>query len=146
MRKRSLFCIIILVILVSGIAVSLSVSSPAVAQKQVSVGVVDIEKVMEGWPKFTRYSEQIQAQRIAYSILYEKASPNLTDAEKTEMQYQITKIFEHSNEILMEVLTNDMEKAAQKVAIDKGMDLVLVKQRVHGIGTDITDDVLKELK
>lgn len=146
MRKKSLFCIIILVILVSGIAVSLSVSSPAVAQKQVSVGVVDIEKVMEGWPKFTRYSEQIQAQRIAYSILYEKASPNLTDAEKTEMQYQITKIFEHSNEILMEVLTNDMEKAAQKVAIDKGMDLVLVKQRVHGIGTDITDDVLKELK
>ncbi|MEQ8188777.1 MAG: hypothetical protein ABRQ39_12465 [Candidatus Eremiobacterota bacterium] len=146
MRKISLFCIIILVILVSGIAVSLSVSSPAVAQKQVSVGVVDIEKVMEGWPKFTRYSEQIQAQRIAYSVLYEKASPNLTDAEKTEMQYQITKIFEHSNEILMEVLTNDMEKAAQKVAIDKGMDLVLVKQRVHGIGTDITDDVLKELK
>jgi len=62
------------------------------------------------------------------------------------MQYQFTKIFEHSNEILMEVLTNDMEKAAQKVAIDKGMDLVLVKQRVHGIGTDITDDVLKELK
>ncbi len=146
MKKRSICCIIILVVLIAGIAVSLSVSSPAVAQKQVSVGVVDIEKVMDGWPKFTRYSDQLQAQRIAYTILYEKASPNLTDAEKEEMQYQITKIFEHSNEILMEVLTNDMGKAAQKVAIGKNMDLVLVKQRVHGIGTDITDEVLKELK
>ncbi|MEQ8168154.1 MAG: hypothetical protein ABRQ38_04605 [Candidatus Eremiobacterota bacterium] len=146
MKKRSICCIIILVVLIAGIAVSLSVSSPAIAQKQVSVGVVDIEKVMDGWPKFTRYSDQLQAQRIAYTILYEKASPNLTDAEKEEMQYQITKIFEHSNEILMEVLTNDMGKAAQKVAIGKNMDLVLVKQRVHGIGTDITDDVLKELK
>jgi Skp family chaperone for outer membrane proteins len=135
-----------LVILIAGIAVSLSVTSPAVAQKQVSVAVVDIEKVMDGWPKFKRYSEQIQAQRIAYTVLYEKASPNLTDAEKEEMQYQITKIFEHSNEILMEVLTNDMGKAAEKVAMKKNMDLVLVKQRVHGIGTDITDDVLTELK
>jgi len=143
---RKICCIIVLVILIAGIAVSLSVTSPAVAQKQVSVAVVDIEKVMDGWPKFTRYSEQIQAQRIAYTVLYEKASPNLTDAEKEEMQYQITKIFEHSNEILMEVLTNDMGKAAEKVAMKKNMDLVLVKQRVHGIGTDITDDVLTELK
>ncbi len=143
---RKICCIIMLVILIAGIAVSLSVTSPAVAQKQVSVAVVDIEKVMDGWPKFKRYSEQIQAQRIAYTVLYEKASPNLTDAEKEEMQYQITKIFEHSNEILMEVLTNDMGKAAEKVAMKKNMDLVLVKQRVHGIGTDITDDVLTELK
>ncbi|MEQ8223097.1 MAG: hypothetical protein ABRQ37_12395 [Candidatus Eremiobacterota bacterium] len=143
---RKICCIIMLVILIAGIAVSLSVTSPAVAQKQVSVAVVDIEKVMDGWPKFTRYSDQIQAQRIAYTVLYEKASPNLTDAEKEEMQYQITKIFEHSNEILMEVLTNDMGKAAEKVAMKKNMDLVLVKQRVHGIGTDITDDVLTELK
>jgi Skp family chaperone for outer membrane proteins len=146
MKRRNFSCIIILLVLISGIALSLSGSSPAVAQKEVSVGVIDIEKVMEGWPKFKRYSEQIQAQRIAYSVLFEKASPNLTDAEKTEMQYQITKIFEHSNDILMEVLTNDMGKAAQKVAVKKGMDLVLVKQRVHGIGIDITDDVLKELK
>ncbi len=146
MKKRNLCCIIILVILVSVIAVFLSGRSPAVAQKEVSVGVIDIEKVMEGWPKFTRYSDQLQAQRMAYTVLYEKASPNLTDAEKVEMQYQITKIFEHSNEILMEVLTNDMGKAAEKVGMKKNMDLVLVKQRVHGIGTDITDDVLTELK
>ena len=146
MKRRNFSCIIILLVLISGIALSLSGSSPAVAEKEISVGVIDIEKVMDGWPKFKSYSDQIQAQRVAYSVLFEKASPNLTDAEKTEMQYQITKIFEHSNDILMEVLTNDMGKAAEKVAIEKGMDLVLVKQRVHGIGTDITDDVLNLLK
>ena len=50
MKKRSFFCIVILLILISGIALSLSGSSPAVAQKEVSVGVIDIEKVMDGWP------------------------------------------------------------------------------------------------
>jgi len=70
----------------------------------------------------------------------------MTDAEKEEMQYQISKILEHSNTILMQALTNEMEEAAKKIAIEKKMNMVFFKDSVHFGGTDITDDVLKFLK
>jgi Skp family chaperone for outer membrane proteins len=148
MKLKNFFCVLTLVslLLMGIVGVCLSLAVPASAEKQVNVGVVDIEKVMKDWSKFERYSQQLEAQRMAYSVLYEKASPNMTDAEKSEMQYQIGKIFDHSKGILMEVLTNDMGKAAQKIALKKNIDIVLVKQSVHGVGTDITDDVLNLLK
>jgi Skp family chaperone for outer membrane proteins len=148
MKLKNFFYVLTLASLILGgmIGVFLCVTSPAVAEKQINVGVIDIEKVRKEWPKFERYSQQLEAQRLAYSILFEKASPNMNDAEKSEMQYQIGKIFDHSQGILMEVLTNDMGKAAQKVALQKGIDIVLVKQSVHGVGTDITEDVMTLLK
>ena len=39
-----------------------------------------------------------------------------------------------------------MRDAAMKIASDKKLDAVLIKQRVHNNGTDITEDVMKLLK
>lgn len=148
MKKMYYFIITRLFIFVALCAMILSLNShtPAVAQKGITVGVIDIEKVMVEWPKFQNYSEQIVKEELAYTILFEKASPNMTDAEKSEMQYQISQILDHSNFILMEALTSDMSKAAEKIAIEKGYNMVLIKQSVHFGGEDMTESFIELLK
>jgi Skp family chaperone for outer membrane proteins len=121
-------------------------SSRAIAEKEIKVGTIDVQKVMDSWAKFKNYSSQMEQERIAYTILLDKASSNLNEAERNDMEYKISKILEHSNLILMEVLTNDMEKAAEKIALEKGFSVVFIKQRTVFGGTDITEDLVKLLK
>lgn len=120
--------------------------SSAIAEKEIKVGTIDVEKVMEKWAKFKNYSAQIEQERMAYAVLLDKASSNLNEAERNDIEYKISKILEHSNLILMEVLTNDMEEAARKIAIEKGYGVVFIKQRTVFGGTDLTEDIVKLLK
>ena len=141
MYFKKFFAITGLVFFLAAITL-LCCNSSVQAQKNINVGLIDIEKVMKEWPKYQSYSQQITYEGMAYSILLEKAGPNLEDVERTEMEYQIAQILDHSQSILIEVLTSEMSKAAEKVAKEKDLDMILIKQRVTFGGSDITDEVI----
>jgi Skp family chaperone for outer membrane proteins len=103
---------------------------------QGSIGLVDVQRISQNWPKFQNYQNQLanDAQTIERS--------NRSAGEKARARAQLQQRFSQAqNE-----LTGDVSTAAKQVAADKHLTYVLTRQYVGYGGIDITPDVEKILK
>jgi Skp family chaperone for outer membrane proteins len=99
------------------------------------IGLVDVPRVTANWPKFLNYQNQLNADM---ATLQQSKAP---DAQKQRQLAQLQSRFATNQT----ELTNDVRDAAQKVANDKHLRLVLTQQYVGYGGVDITPDVEKIL-
>jgi Skp family chaperone for outer membrane proteins len=99
------------------------------------IGLVDVPRITANWPKFLNYQNQLNADM---ATLQQSKAP---DSQKQRQLAQLQSRFA-SNQT---ELTNDVRDAAQKVATDKHLRLVLTQQYVGYGGVDITPDVEKIL-
>ena len=99
------------------------------------IGLVDVDRIVANWPTYQNYQAQLynDEARIAQS----KANVQQKRQQAIALQRKYSSITEQ--------LTQQIRDAAQKVAQEKQLQLVLTRQGVGFGGTDITPDVEKSL-
>jgi Skp family chaperone for outer membrane proteins len=100
------------------------------------IGTVNVTRITTNWPKFLNYQNQLSADAQAI----ERSSAPLRD--KARQQAALQQRFVH----FQDEVTNDVRTAAQQVASDRHLKLVLTREFVGYGGVDITPDVEKILK
>ena len=100
------------------------------------IGLVDTTRLMQNWPKFQNYQNQLanDAQTI------DRSSKN--DRDKARARAELQQRFTQAQT----ELSNDVSTAAKQVAADKHLTYVFTRQYVGYGGIDITPDIEKILK
>lgn len=99
------------------------------------VGLVDVSRLTANWPQYNNVQNQLLADEQA--IQTGKGSPTQKQHEAAQLQAKYSK--------LSQDLVNQIKAAAQKVAQQKNLKLVLTREVVGYGGTDITADVEKQM-
>jgi hypothetical protein len=100
------------------------------------VGTVDIARIQTNWPKFLNYQNQLSADAQAID------RSNASDSDKAKQRADLQNKFV----TLQNELTGDVRTAAEQVAGDQHLKLVVTREYVGYGGVDITPDVEKILK
>lgn len=100
------------------------------------IATVDLQRIQANWPKFINYSNQLAADTAA---IEQSAAP--AEEKQRRMESLRAQFVSEQNEI-----TDDVREAAQRVAAQKSIKLVLTRQYVGYGGVDITGDVERDLK
>lgn len=117
------------------------------AAAEEKIGVIDPQKVLFQHPKFE------QAQKQIKSVVEKKQAEAKAAMDKTTDNNEKQKIFEtkrqeaaKEEQKLMEPIFKDIDLAIRTVAKAKNITIVLDKTQVFYGGTDLTEDVIQELK
>lgn len=134
---------------------------PVQAHDQGKIGVVDGEKLFDGYPnaqdatkKIADAQDELRKQIAESEKVYtEFEKQKKSDAEKLTKQKELQiKIDEKAQstkkmiESLSGKIEDDILQAIKKVAVEKGLDVVFDKRAVLVGGADITQAVSGELK
>ena len=103
---------------------------------QSSIGLVDVQRISNNWPKFQNYQNQLAAD--AQTIENSKRSARDKAAARAALQARFAQA--------QTELSTDVSTAAKQVAADKHLTFVFTRQYVGYGGVDITADVEKILK
>jgi hypothetical protein len=106
------------------------------SQAQSSVATIDLARIQANWPKFINYSNQLAS---------DSAAINRSSAPPRQKQQQLEALRQHYVDMQNEV-SGDVRSAAEQVANEKHIKLVVTRQFVGYGGIDITSDVEKILK
>jgi Skp family chaperone for outer membrane proteins len=103
---------------------------------QSGIGLVDVQRISQNWPKFQNYQNQLanDAQTIERS--------NRPAGDKARARAQLQQRFAQAQS----ELSGDVSTAAKQVAAEKHLTYVLTRQYVGYGGVDITPDIEKILK
>ncbi len=97
------------------------------------VGLIDIGRIVANWKTYQLNQQQLMIDE--QKIIQSRASNGQKQREALALQKKYAGITED--------LTKQIREAANKVASDKGLKLVVTKQGVGYGGVDITPDVEK---
>ncbi len=99
------------------------------------IGLVDVQRISQNWPKFQNYQNQLanDAQTI------ERSRKSVRDKAQSRAQLQ-ARFAQAQSE-----LSGEVTNAAKEVAADKHLTYVFTRQYVGYGGTDITADVEAKL-
>ncbi|MDO9508998.1 MAG: OmpH family outer membrane protein [Thermovirgaceae bacterium] len=135
----------ILSVLALSVLVVVALSGLAAAEEK--IGVIDPQKVLFQHPKFEQAQKQIKA------VVEKKQAEAKTAMDKTTDNNEKQRIFEtkrqeaaKEEQKLMEPIFKDIDLAIRTVAKAKNITIVLDKGQVFFGGTDLTEDVIQELK
>ncbi len=132
---------------VLALSVFLVVAIVGIAAAEEKIGVIDPQKVLFQHPKFEQTQKQIK------TVVEKKQTEAKTAMDKTTDNKEKQKIFEtkrqeaaQEEQKLMEPIFKDIDLAIRTVAKAKSMTIILDKGQVFFGGTDLTEDVIQELK
>jgi Skp family chaperone for outer membrane proteins len=118
------------------LAVALATLAGCASQTDSSVATIDLTRIQNNWPKFINYSNQLASDTA--SINRSGASPREKEAQLDALRRRYVSM---QNEV-----SGDVRDAAEKVATDRHIKLVVTRQFVGYGGIDITPDVEKILQ
>ena len=101
-----------------------------------NIGLVDVQRISQNWPKFQNYQNQLAAD--AATIERSNRSPQAKAQARAQLQDRFARA--------QKELSDDVTSAAKQVASDKKLSYVFTRQYVGYGGVDITKDVEKILK
>jgi len=99
------------------------------------IGLLDVQRLTTNWPQYTNAQNQLLADERAVESGSGSAAQKRSQAAQLQAKY--AKISEQ--------LVSQIRSAAQKIAQQKNLKLVLTREFVGYGGTDITPDVEKAL-
>ena len=106
------------------------------SQQPSSIATIDMARIQANWPKYINYSNQLASDTQAINSA--RTSPQ---EKQHDLQLLRVRYVDMQNEV-----TGDVRSAAEQVASDKHLKLVVTRQFVGYGGIDITPDVEKILK
>ncbi len=118
------------------LTVALATLAGCASQTDTSVATIDLTRIQNNWPKFINYSNQLASDTA--SINRSGASPREKEAQLDALRRRYVSM---QNEV-----SGDVRDAAEKVANDRHIKLVVTRQFVGYGGIDITPDVEKILQ
>lgn len=101
-----------------------------------TVATIDMARIQANWPKYINYSNQLASDTEAINRARATPQQKQHDLELLRVRY-----VDMQNEV-----TGDVRSAAEQVATDKHLKLVVTRQFVGYGGVDITPDVEKILR
>ena len=116
-------------------AVALTAALTACGGPKSTIGLVDVTRITQNWPKFQNYQNQLSAD--AYAL----QRSNRSAADKARAQAVLEQRFAQDQT----ELSGEVTDAAKQVAAQKGLRYVFTRQYVGYGGVDITPDVEKIL-
>lgn len=99
------------------------------------IGLLDVQRLTANWPQYTNAQNQLLADERAVESGGGSASQKRSEAAQLQAKYGK----------ISEQLVSQIRTAAQKIAQQKNLKLVLTREFVGYGGTDITPDVEKAL-
>jgi Skp family chaperone for outer membrane proteins len=118
------------------LGLALATLAGCASQVDPSVATIDLTRIQNNWPKFINYSNQLAS---------DTASINRSGASPREKEQQLDALRRRYVSMQNEV-SGDVRDAAEKVATDRHIKLVVTRQFVGYGGIDITPDVEKILQ
>jgi Skp family chaperone for outer membrane proteins len=100
-----------------------------------SIGLVDVQRIVNNWPEYQTYQNQLMTEERSVSSRRESAKNRQRDALALERKY--AKITDQ--------LSAQIRDAAGKIAMQSQLKLVLTREGIGYGGVDITSDVEKAL-
>jgi Skp family chaperone for outer membrane proteins len=100
-----------------------------------SIGLVDVQRIVNNWPEYQSYQNQLMTEERSVSSRRESAARRQRDALALERKY--AKITDQ--------LSQQIRDAAGKIASQSQLKLVLTREGIGYGGVDITGDVEKAL-
>lgn len=150
LKKKQVRIVSVLIALVfvgSVVALALTQSgSGIVSAASSSVGLVDMETIVQQHPKYQSSGAEFQKFMEDTQKEMEQKAANMSDQEKQEYANQMRQRVMQKNQELMEPIKQDIDDNIKKVAEAKGLQVVLDKSAVVYGGTDVTQDVINKLK
>lgn len=136
---------LVFVLSIAGLAI-MQTGNPANAAPSSNIGVVDMSRIitpdnqdaMEAQKQLQEAGEEMQKQ-------FEEQSANMTDEQKQELFQQMQGEMNKKQEEIFKSMKDKVDAAIGSVASTKGLSLVVDKRVVLYGGTDITDQVAKQL-
>jgi Skp family chaperone for outer membrane proteins len=101
-----------------------------------NIGLVDVQRISQNWPKFQNYQNQLAAD--AATIERSNRPANAKAQARQQLQDRFARA--------QKELSDDVTQAAKQVASDKKLTYVFTRQYVGYGGVDITKDVEQILK
>ncbi|MFO7818966.1 MAG: OmpH family outer membrane protein [Halanaerobacter sp.] len=142
MKKCSLLVIIMIVVAL------MSACAPKSEKKveRLDAAVVDQKIVWEQSEEAEEYQERLNQRVEELKEEYDTETVDLSQSDKSAKQEEMYQEMNDLREELRAEFRDEIAKAVEKIATNEGYDIVLDKEEVRFGGTDITSDVLKELK
>ena len=110
------------------------------------VAVVDMNKVANESADFKAANDAFQKEQMqAQEDFKTKSATMTTDNEKKEYADQLTNRLKQKEAQIFGAVADKFDAAVKKVADSKGYSVVIDKSRVIYGGTDITEDVMKQM-
>jgi Skp family chaperone for outer membrane proteins len=100
------------------------------------IGTVNVSRITSNWPKFLNYQNQLTAD--ASAIDRSSASESEKGRQRAGLQQRFVRF--------QKEVTDDVRSAAEQVANERHLKLVVTREFVGYGGVDITPDVEKILK
>lgn len=136
---------LVFVLSIAGLAV-MQMGNPVNAAPSSNIGVVDASKLITPDNKDAQEAQK-QLQQIAEDSQkqFEEQSANMTDEQKQELYQKMRDEASKKQEDIYKGIKDKVDTAISNVANTKGLVLVVDKRAVLYGGTDITDQVAKQL-
>lgn len=99
------------------------------------IGLVDVQRIVNNWPEYQGYQNQLVSEERSIQSRRESASRKVSDANA--LQHKYSKITDQ--------LSQQIRDAAGKIAAQRQLKLVLTREGIGYGGVDITGDVEKAL-
>jgi outer membrane protein len=110
------------------------------------IGVIDSQEIISKHPAFEEAAKQLQQTGRQKESEAKTMADKETEPAKKAQAVQTKRLeLAREEQRLMEPIFKDCQEAVRVVAKQKNITLVLEKASVYFGGTDITDDVVKQL-
>ena len=111
-----------------------------------NVGIIDVNKVMTDSPKVKQFQEQLNTKGKELSDQLEKDKATLSPADFQKRQETLYGDFMKMKQDMEGQIDSSIKETLEGIAKDKKLGVVLYKNGVAQGGTDITDEVIKQLQ
>ena len=133
-KFRLIFVLLIALLLFSGCA------------REVGLGVLDMERVIEEAPRARHYQEQLDEAGQEIEERYDEGMSEMSTEERMVRQEEAYQEYTEVRNELEDRLNREIERAVSDVAEEKGLDIVFYNKAVSFGGQDITDLVIEKLE
>ena len=110
-----------------------------------AVGYVDFLYLVNQHPETAQANAALQAERETARAEFDRQAANLNDADREALDRQLGQRLEQKRLELVKPISEKVASAADQVAKEKGLLVVIGKGDVVCGGVDITADVLKKI-
>jgi len=115
-------------------------------EREVGLGVVDLDRVLEEAPRAIYFQEKLDEAGREIEERYQVDSDDISTEERLSLQDQAYQEYQSIKEDLEDRLNNEIDRAVKEVAEEEKLDIIFYQKAVSFGGRDITEQVVEKLQ
>ncbi|MDR2005937.1 MAG: OmpH family outer membrane protein [Acidaminococcales bacterium] len=126
-----------------GVAITQTQVSFAAPAQNSAIGYIDMRRAIQSHPDMPNYQTEMQTESETLQKEFDEKSAGMNDQEKQRYLVQLQQRLRQKDESLLSAINAKIEEVVKKIAANKGLSVVVLREIVIYGGTDITEDVIK---